>query len=83
MKGFMIVAVDLADGPTEGRPFVGKRLEFYNIRDRSDTLNPVVIDYGYEGRKSVMGRKEGCLPGCVLRSMWAGDSIGCGPLIPL
>ena len=20
---------------------------------------------------------------CVLRSMWAGDSIGCGPLIPL
>ena len=38
-----VVAFDFAYSPTEGSPFIGKRLEFENVGYGGNALNPVVI----------------------------------------
>ena len=59
----MVVAVNLLDGPSECGPLIGKWLQLHDLRDWSNSLNPVVVHDGHKIRHSVMGSEQSRLPG--------------------
>ena len=58
----VVVAVDLADCPTEVAPLVGQRFEVQDLFDAAETLYLVVIDDGHEIVELVVRGKQCGLP---------------------
>src|SRR5215472_10912732 len=57
-----IVAIEFADGPAEGAPFIGKRIEINHFFDRAETLYFVVVHKDHEVVEPVMRREQGRFP---------------------
>lgn len=57
-----IVAVDFADGPPTGTPFVGEGREIENVADIAQALNFVVVDDGGQTIEAVMRGEENRFP---------------------
>ena len=44
LNNMYVVAIQLADSPSKGAPFVGQRIQINHFLDRPETLNFVVVD---------------------------------------
>src|SRR5215472_5296175 len=57
-----IVAIEFANGPAKGAPFVGKGIQVDYFSDCAEALNLVVVDEDDEIVELVMRREEGRFP---------------------
>jgi len=65
-EGFVAMAVDFLNMPTECTPFVSKRLQGQDSIDPAEALNLVVVDDADEVVEPVVRGEQGRLPGRAL-----------------